>query len=199
MTITKTKTNNVAIEELIEEYKDLNQTSKSHGDWCIKQISNACKFEGGFIYEFTKPRIKKTFCFGAGMYATCTDEEQESASAMVEQSRNDSQYFIDENIKENFDNIDRFFEGDLQRQGWTNIFATHSMASKKTKRCYLISEKEILYRDLNKDDYYKLTDADKENLKKVIVEEKEKFIKRLNTYLKKYGLSKVDSWSYIRD
>ena len=94
-----------AVEALKKEYDELNPTSPSHADWCKKRISNAVQFEGGLIYEFTKPSIKKDFCFGVGMYASCTDEEQEQASSMVEKSRTDADYFIQENFKEEFDRI----------------------------------------------------------------------------------------------
>ena len=44
-----------------------------------------------------------------------------------------------------------------------------------------------------------LTKKDIEELKKIVQSEKEKFTKRLNTYLKRYGLSKINSWSYLVD
>jgi len=194
---TKTKKINDAIEELKKEYIELNPVSPSHAQWCVNQISNAVKFEGGFIYEFTKPSIKKDFCFGAGWNGRCTDEEQESASAMVQESKNNSQYFINENFDESFGFFGRLFK-DID-SGWNGIFAASSRYDKKTKRCYLVSEKTLLYKDEDLQKFYKLTDCDIENLKKALEEEKQKFLKRLNTYLKKYGLSKINSWSYISD
>jgi len=189
-----------AVEALKEEYDELYSTDLSHAGWRKKRISNAVQFEGGLIYEFEKPGIKKDFCFGAGMYACCTVKEQEQASDMVQKSRTDAEYFIKENFDEAWDGLERLFldmfQGSWQCRG---LHAKPSHYSKEIKRCYLVSEKTLLCRDEDSSSYYKLTDLDIENLKKTIEEEKAKFLKRLNTYLKKYGLTKVNSWSYIRD
>ena len=40
---------------------------------------------------------------------------------------------------------------------------------------------------------------DLKNILSVYEHEKAKFEKRLNTYLKKYGLSKLKTWSYLID
>jgi len=193
-----TTTINKAIEALKNEYKKENEGEKNDNflNWLIKGISGAVLFENGFVYEFEKKSIKKHFCFGAGMYASCTDEEQKDASDAVTRAENDKNYFIEENFKENFEFIEKLLGGD--GQDWA-IYAAPAHSFKPSNRCYLISEKTILYRDEDLAKYYKLTDADIKNLKSVLAEEKEKLTKRLNTYLKKYGLSKIEVWSYIRD
>ena len=43
---------------------------------------------------------------------------------------------------------------------------------------------------------YRLNEEDKKNLIKIIDEEIEKFTKRLNSYLKRYGTECVRSWTY---
>jgi hypothetical protein len=44
-----------------------------------------------------------------------------------------------------------------------------------------------------------LTEEDVQKIKVALEEEKEKFKKRLVTYLKKYGTSKLKVWTYWRD
>ena len=51
--------------------------------------------------------------------------------------------------------------------------------------------KEFINGELSKSDIQKILN--------ILAEELQKFAKRLNTYLKRYGLSKVHSWSYWRD
>lgn len=46
---------------------------------------------------------------------------------------------------------------------------------------------------------FELNNDDKKLIMSKLSEELQKFVKRLNTYLKKYGLSCVHSWSYWRD
>lgn len=191
-----TKTINQAVEELKNEITNRWENSPKMIKYCVGEISSAVKFENGFILAFNKKTIKKRFCFGVGAYATCTDEEQERASNMVEKSRNDVAYFLEENFKESFGFTDKLIKE--ESDGW-NIYAKITRAGDESKECYLVSEKQILHRDDKKEDFYKLTDSDIENLKNELASEKEKFQKRLNIYLKKFGLSKVNSWSYIVD
>lgn len=56
--------------------------------------------------------------------------------------------------------------------------------------CYLNNQYEKLV-EVNKED--------RQNLIEKTKEEKAKFVKRLNAYLKRFGLSKVHSWTYIID
>ena len=44
-----------------------------------------------------------------------------------------------------------------------------------------------------------LTDDEVKMVKDAVERQKAKFTKRLNSYLKRYGLSKVNAWSYLRD
>lgn len=195
----KGKKINLAVENFNCRIQKRNEGAKDDKflTWQIKGISGAVLFENGFVYEFEKKSIKKDFCFGAGMYATCTDEEQKDASAAVSRAENDASYFIQENFKNNFSFIQKLLS-DYIAHGY-KIYAASSHSFKPSNRCYLISEKTLLYRDESAEKYYQLSEKDIENLKKTLFEEKEKLSKRLETYLKKYGLSKINAWSYIRD
>lgn len=195
----KEKKLNPAVEALIDEYKKENpgEKEKNFLDWCIKGISGATLFENGFVYEFDKKSIKKDFCFGAGQNGVTTSEDWEDANNSAIDAQNDSTYFIKENFEENFGFIEKLLSEHVQDD--YKIYAASSHSFRPSNRCYLISEKTLLYRDESTEKYYQLTEKDIENLKKTLEEEKEKLRKRLKTYLKRCGLSKINSWSYLRD
>lgn len=167
--------------------------SPSMQKYCIGELSNGYELQNGFLVEFTKPRIKKDFCFGAGYNGVVDEESWNNANDMAHYARTSEEYFIKENFDENFENIERVLNSEekiyvLPYESYTNI-------------SYLKTEKYMLIyaTDKEKDIAIEIPRIDRENLKTVLKEEKEKFMKRLNTYLKKYGLSKINSWSYIVD
>ena len=47
--------------------------------------------------------------------------------------------------------------------------------------------------------YRDITPEEKKTLLKMVEAATERFRKRLNVYLKRYGLSKINSWSYLSD
>jgi hypothetical protein len=64
------------------------------------------------------------------------------------------------------------------------------------------TERELNYHYISKaqlENMFFLNDEDIEKIKEALEEEKTKFKKRLETYLKKYGTSKLKVWSYWRD
>lgn len=180
-------------EKFIEEIKK-HWDSPSMQKWCIGELSNGYELQNGFLIEFTKPRIKKNFCFGAGYNGVTTEDEWKHANYMVNVANTSEAYFIKENFNENFENIERILNSDEK------IYFLHydrsygDVSHLKTEKYMLLyaTEKE-------KSIAIQLPKIDIEGLKTVLEEEKQKFQKRLNTYLKKYGLSKVNSWSYISD
>lgn len=193
---------NQAVEDLKGEYKKIYTNDASMFEYCAGRISNCLKLECGLLYEFEKPRVKKDFCFGAGQNGICTTEDWQDANDMVSVANNDNGYFIQKNMDDAFGTYKRLFE-DMER-GWALYAKATSYCNYKgeLKIAYIYSEKHLVNRfqwDDDKDTYTKLTDKDIENLKAVIKEEQDKFGKRLNTYLKRYGLSKVHAWSYISD
>ena len=51
----------------------------------------------------------------------------------------------------------------------------------------------------NVKDLQLLTEHDKQNIADGYEAVKQTFIKQLNNYLKRYGLTKIDSWTYLSD
>ena len=193
--------------ELKEIFK--NETAKVWGTdtrmhkWTMGQAAYIVELSDGDIIEIEKPSIKKDFCFGYGMYATATDEEFYRAEEKVEAARKNVDYFINENLapingaiealQKDHRNVYTFLaylgmnEGDLLKS--YSIFSEWETPESE----------EFSYKFNGLSDLKKLSNDDIQKIIDGLQEVKQAFIKRLNTYLKKYGLSNVNAWSYIRD
>lgn len=180
-------------EKFVEEIKK-EWSSPSMQKWCIGELSNGYQLQNGYLVEFTKPRIKKDFCFGAGYNGISSSEDWERAGEMADTARTSEQYFIKENFEENFKRIEETLNSE------DKIYVI-PYGKSYGNVSYLKTEKYLLYyaTESEKSVAIQLPRIDIENLKLVLEEEKQKFQKRLNTYLKKFGLSKINSWTYLVD
>lgn len=173
-------------------------------DYCSKQAAILFTDDNGGIYEIKKPTIETSFCFGAGLNGLATDEELNSAYKAEDYASTHESYFIHENLRE----INRWIS-DLQEiraevaAGHSGRYAivTGPHYSSQTedcklmsfgivdKFCYSISEKSTICEDVTFID----------RIISAYEQVKTDFIKRLNTYLKRYGLTKIKTWTYISD
>lgn len=171
--------------------------------FCLKQAAYIIEYDGG-LFEIEKPRIKKDFCFGAGRYANATDEEIAEAEAMSEHARTSEQYFIAENLKETNRMIRQLTNiAEDMRKDWVRGNHPHYMVEiaphyyGQTEDCKLKSFNII--NTYERDGSY-CEDVDFiEMLVNGYKKVKEDFTKRLKTYIKRYGTSKVNSWTYLVD
>lgn len=178
-------------EYLTEVNEKVWSNSKRMQDYEKQICSDVFKSEGGNLIMFRKPSIRKSFCFGHGFCGISTEEETRNAFDNAEIARTDENYFIKRNLED--------FESDLQELEKTEkVYLIPSY--KGTKIAYYITDDCWRVKSGAMDDVIEvLNDADVEKLKQTILSEKSKFVKRLNTYLKRYGLSKVHSWTYLVD
>ena len=161
---------------------------------------------GGELYGIEKPSIKTSFCFGHGYCGITTEEEEDKADAMARKARESREYFIKENLEQVNEWIKQLKEILEQMQlDWAE--GSHPLYMIETGAHYYSQSEDCRLR------YYSIVNTfdgvsrgkicnDTELLEKLIAgyeQVKEDFIKRLNTYLKRYGLSKVESWSYLSD
>ena len=135
-------------------------------------LSNDLELENGLVLQFEKPRIKTEFCYGYSLYG-CNTESYDNATESVEHAKSSIIHFIDANIHESM------------------IKYYYDKFKKAEQVFYSVSKDGLLSLDQSKSDIQKILN--------ILAEELQKFVKRLNTYLKRYGLSKVHSWSYWRD
>lgn len=162
-------------------------------EYCRKKCSDVFESKLGYLVEFEKPSIKKDFCFGHGYCGITTEEETQKAFDNALNAKTNENYFIRENLE--------WYERYLELLNDTKYWDLHLVVrNKNTKICSLKSEKYFCHYEWERKNIVEtLSTDDIEKIREIIELEKEKFLKRLNTYLKKYGLSKVHSWTYLVD
>ena len=157
-------------------------------DYYLKKFDSVIEIDDKYYWGIEKPSIKTSFCFGYGFCGVSTDEDEKRASDMAMKASTDKQYFIDKNmakmedLKKSVEKAKTFcFNGDDGE-----LFLIDEMYCQK----YPFDTPPI-YRDI--------TPEEKKTLLKMVETATERFRKRLNVYLKRYGLSKISSWSYLSD
>lgn len=160
-------------------------SSESSVEYHRKNVSGLCQLSNGMIYEYMKPNIKTSFCFGHGFCGVSTKEDEDFANSQYHNAKTNPEYFINANLRE--------IDGEIERlKSDKPLWIGHQQGN---HIAYLISRPEFA----ENNDCQPLSDRDRQSLIELHEEEKEKFKKRLNTYLKKYGLSKLDVWTYLCD
>lgn len=178
--------------ELINKYADIAYPSCSASrDHIIKSTSIVVETSAGFLIRFEKPTIQTSFCFGTEMYSNTTKEEMDITYNLKEYIHAIQNYFIQENM--------RSIEEELNNLKKATKVYFYTLYDEYTPLAtYLtVTDDGIFYRC--RDEYLNAICAkeaikeDIELLIKTLEEEKQKFTKRLNTYLKRYGLFKLDT------
>lgn len=157
--------------------------------YCRKEIAYIVRLDGGGMVAIGKPRIETNFCFGYQLSRYDT-EDYDRANAMASHAARDESYFIDKNMQP----IEEMME-DLKQPG---IYS-------RNKYCGTLPYFPI--RALEWPDHRRpvppgaqpITENDRAALRKGWEAVRESFRRRLDTYLKRYGLSKIHSWSYWMD
>lgn len=168
---------------------------------CISRLSNDCTLSNGHIMTFEKPYIKTSFCYGYSLSNT-DSESFDNANEQARKAQEDVINFINENIDHS--GIKRAYEAlnnskkvyySLNHYGFINVENLRNEHDECRLRCEFGTESEMYKQYIQ----FELNDDDKKLIMEKLSEELQKFVKRLNTYLKKYGLSCVKSWSYWQD
>ena len=211
--------------EFLTKLSDNYKCSDKWKAYYTKDIEDVCRINDKDEYFYIdKPYIKKSFCFGYGMYLQSTEEESNRANDMAVKAQTDITYFINENLQEINEKIalvkyhlipaedwkarEEFFKNadkqGLMRYGQqmcepyitAPFISTHG--DFQVSLSYFNKDRDMLY--LN--EKWVLRKATHEELEKILVfyeKAKTRLIKRLNTYLKKYGLEKLHVWTYLVD
>lgn len=171
--------------------EDMKEFSELFKTWCfLDHTAEALKVDEKHFITFDKQGIEKSFCFGWSCQGGMTYEE---ATDMCH----------------NFSEAD-FKAGNLKRFDNKYIHRLKAIEEKqiKLKREYVTSKEsgaEIMYittdRDVSGDITLSVEDNTKlrEAYKQKVQDLRNEFEKRLDAYLKKYGLSKIRRWTYCAD
>lgn len=177
--------------------------------YCLGTVQEIAALKNGMYFILEKQPIEKDFCFG---YSTSfySDEEEKAAWKMAAKAQNDESYFI----RKNLEHFNRLLDA-LDDSMTFSVLCRHY----DTKKPGLNSLRELSFRRIveilndfngqaNLEEikgtevpgrYYIMTDEDKEVARAAIKRAMEQHEKKVRTYLKRYGLSKVNAWTYWRD
>ena len=172
--------------------------NKSMMDYFDKKVSSVIQLSDGKLIAFDKEKIKTDFCFGYN-YGIIYDEAIDQANKAMQSEVMFKHYNLEKyndllfDLKECLDD-DCIAQLYLQRISYTGEKEPMNLYK---FCCYAPSHVEEY-----KEHYKDITLASKEDAEtiyKAVVNEREKMEKRLNTYLKRYGLSKLHIWTYDRN
>lgn len=164
-------------------------------DYCVKDADLFIKTSQGYIMEIEKPRIETSFCFG---YHDYVDGDYERANNMADFAEKDFDYFREKNLEKIQFSINWLSETN-KKFYFRNHYCSQTMETLKSIESFQPWDEPA---DVFKKEFkiYKpVPDEDRLLLIKAYEVEKERFSKRIETYLKRYGLSKVRTWSYWAD
>ena len=159
------------------------KNSETMGKHFEKNISNVVKLSAGLM-AFNKPSIKTSFCYSYDEVMDChagTDtyrQAQKACDVKAITFFNDNLEDLNRQLKNLQDEkiyyIKNYYNNELAIKFVTERYAERFPAE-------IISE---------------ATEEDVKILIEAVKEEIEKFTKRLNTYYKRYGLTKLRTWTY---
>lgn len=202
-------------QEFLDMYFKANNTSQKMQEFYKKDLEFAVKLGNNYL-TIDKPRIKKDFCFGYGQNGISTKEDIKDACNMARHTRESQEFFINENLevfyhltyaiqyhiiklKEGWDKAQEFYQKNEKLIPYTFTIDTPYLVSYYNYPRVVL---EFVNWDREQDNRIPKVKATAEDLETILSAYNEviaNFKKRLNTYLKKYGLSKVKSWTYLVD
>lgn len=159
----------------------------------------------GYYYGIEKPKIKKDFCFGYGMYGVTNDEEEEYAENMRETAKTSEKYFKAKNLKEINREIQQLENiAEEMKLNWAK--GSHPAHMVETREKYYGQKDGCKLRGFSVVDTrfansgvlcesVEFVERLIEGYKQV----KADFEKRIDSYLKRHGLTKVNAWTYLVD
>ena len=200
--ITKTTKAPLKFEDAKTEFLRVNDLDeKSYEAKCYEY---ALKFDNNFLC-FSKPDIKTRFCFGYGQNGISTEEDYEGARSQERNMETNQQAFINANLEDlnkSIKKIETFISQWLDKKEkcfssrYNKIFICKNSYNHLAYLAWSwdydnIRNKEMIIREATKEDLLLIIEVYKQQI--------QNFKKRLNTYLKRYGLSKLTTWTYLVD
>lgn len=150
------------------------------------RVGAIVKLTDGRLVNIEKPRIQTDFCFGESGY------DADDAVRMAEIARTRESYFRAKNLadlKEEIEILSRSEDADSFRVPYVENDRAGTAEYHSGSACSIWGNR------VNKE----VSEEDRERLLEGYRKVYAAFEKRLNAYLKRYGLSKVHSWTYWRD
>ena len=151
-----------------------------------KENIGAVRLSNGWFFLLEKSKIENHFCFqGEGpeyeFYKTLVDDEEKM-----------KEYFVFENLE----GIEKKIK-QIQEKKDDIIFVRHYQ-DRAICDVFVSYEYDRFYGHSTAEKYIP-TDDDRKNIINALIYQRDQFKKRLETYLKKYGTSKIKTWTYWAD
>lgn len=166
---------------------------KKMQDFCINSVSELVQLDDG-ILPIDKENIETSFCFGAGMYGHSTEDEDKEAARMALRAERDKDYFI----RRNMESWKRKLDALMDKKNEVFVFAHYYDGPNGLKGYCTMPQWKADAGDLPFNSR-KATAAEKAAIIAGVKNAMDSHLKRIEAYLKRYGLSKVRTWTYIRD
>lgn len=198
-----------APDEIRAEYAKIWDTTNMV-DYCTKKVASCAKLPTGELIPIEKQSILTQFCFGESGY------DYDDALKSAAHARNSQEYFIHENMAR-FDRMLKDIEDHMHLSGDYLMALTGNEEKSRIRHISFEKITKILD-DLGGSahlDSLKMGQVIKENGSgrryRIVTDEEARIIldaykraaaahrKKLNSYLKRYGLTKVHAWTYWRD
>ena len=155
---------------------------------CVGKTLSAFELRGKVV-TVEKCRIQTNFCFGYSL-SRYDDEDFDRANAMVRHAMSNENYFMRENHKE------AGYAAEIDRLN-DSRWKFYARSEYGTENLYYIG-KVRAWEEIP-EGAFELTDAEKSIYKSELTAAAKAHHKKIAAYLKRYGLSKVNAWSYWRD
>lgn len=189
--------------ELITKYIDIVMAETWGNDpgmekYYKKTIDTVVELSDGSLIAIDKPSIETNFCFGYHDSVHDCVDGFDTAQNMARHARTNEDYFRSENLKR----LDGIIKDLRAANGNVAIRTAYIGAPTDSKIKYysiLDNFNLIKYKDGLLPEFSLIGGEDVEKIIIAYEDVRSRFVKRLDTYLKRYGLSKVRSWSYWLD
>lgn len=201
---------------LIKEYAELyGRGNKSDAEYMEKSTAAVIRLNDGLLVAIEKPRIQKHFCFNRDYNGLYDEESERRADEMAEYARTQESYFLEKNLCPVLKDYKRFATEEITAEDVNRSYSWQRAKYKSPavhKKHYLGHDERMAYinfyddpekicggEDKKPEDARWLEPNEIEEIKKAYRQVITDFKKRLQTYLKKYGLSKLKVWTYYSD
>lgn len=179
--------------EAVEAVKTIILSGNKYWHSLAKNVSTAIRLSDGRLVEFSKPKIETSFCFGYDDYGTTYEDARKA-----EESASTWAYFhacnmrsLDEEIKHLTEYAD-YVDGRKLSVDWVPYISEGGIYNS----IFQMNYDNNFY---HKHDHDKIERDDLALIIEVVKSERAKFEKRLQAYWKRYGASKLRTWTYWAD
>ena len=162
-------------------------------DYCCKKADIVYPVRG-YVAEIEKPSIETSFCYSYGYCGVSTEEDYLDAARMADHARTNEDYFIAKNLH----GLNEYIEA-LGNDNYTAYMTGNNELVQLHFCKQWEAEQQKRWAENGNYTFIELSQGERKEIAGYYGIEKDRFAKRLKTYLKRYGMSKVQSWTYLSD